>query len=341
MSKERPKTILPDFLELLGVRHTTAYSDSRLQSMPFKTLFGLQQLLRDYGVESEAWALSDKTEITALVTPFIAPTSAGMVIVTAATSDSVSYMTDGVVEKMPTADFLKAWTGVAFTAQRSSSSCEPGYRLHSREEFFARSKKWVLVASLALLFVYLFVSNGIYRHVSTVLIVLFDMFGLALSYMLVQKSLNVHSAAADRVCGVLQQSGCDDVMRTDASKFFGLFGWSEVGFAYFSVSLLTLLIFPQWTPYLALCNVCCLPYSFWSIWYQKYRAKAWCTLCCSVQLTLWLLFFCYLGGGFFRDFFPLRIELVVLGLSYLAALLSLNALMPAFDRNPKDTDNGK
>lgn len=67
MSKERPKTILPDFLELLGVRHTTAYSDSRLQSMPFKTLFGLQQLLRDYGVESEAWALSDKTEITALL----------------------------------------------------------------------------------------------------------------------------------------------------------------------------------------------------------------------------------------------------------------------------------
>ena len=52
--------------------------------------------------------------------------------------------------------------------------------------------------------------------------------------------------------------GCDSVLETKASKFFGIFGWSEVGFSYFSVSLLTLLIFPQWICYLALLQ-CLLP----------------------------------------------------------------------------------
>ena len=53
-------------------------------------------------------------------------------------------------------------------------------------------------------------------------------------------------------------------------------------------------------------------------------ARKWCTLCVSVQATLWALFFCYLGGGFLRAMFPVRIELFVLGAAYMAALLAVN-----------------
>ena len=132
------------------------------------------------------------------------------------------------------------------------------------------------------------------------------------------------------MCRVLQEGGCDSVLETKASSFFGIFSWSEVGFAYFSVSLSCLLVFPQWIGYLALCNLLCLPFTFWSIWYQKFRARVWCTLCVSVQCSLWLLFFCYLAGGWLKDMFPLKIEFFVLGLSYLAVLLALNRLLPHF-----------
>ena len=50
---------------------------------------------------------------------------------------------------------------------------------------------------------------------------------------------------------------------------------------------------------------------------------------------LWLLFFCYLGGGWLKEAFPLRIEFFVLGLTYLGVMLGLNALMPMLDRNNK------
>ena len=157
-----------------------------------------------------------------------------------------------------------------------------------------------------------------------------DMAGLYLTYLLLQKSLKIHNPTADRVCRVLQEGGCDSVLETKASSFFGIFSWSEVGFAYFSVSLSCLLVFPQWIGCLALCNLLCLPFTFWSIWYQKFRARVWCTLCVSVQCSLWLLFFCYLAGGWLKDLFPLKIEFFVLGLSYLAVLLALNCLLPHF-----------
>lgn len=118
------------------------------------------------------------------------------------------------------------------------------------------------------------------------------------------------------------------MLEQKASTFFGIFGWSEVGFSYFTVSLLTLLVFPQYAGYLALINLCCLPFTLWSIWYQRFRAHAWCTLCVSVQGLLWLQFFCWLGGGFYHGLFPLRIQFFVLGATYVAALLLLNRLSP-------------
>lgn len=57
-----------------------------------------------------------------------------------------------------------------------------------------------------------------------------------------------------------------------------------------------------------------------------------------VQATLWLLFFCYLGGGWLKGLFPLQIEFFVLGLTYVAVLLGLNALMPLIDKSEPDDE---
>lgn len=330
-------TLFSDFLEQLEVRHTLDYSNRQFEQMPFKSLFGLSKLLSQYGVDNEALRLSDKSEIAKLPVPFLAGTGGGFVIVTSVSHDRISYLTQGVAEEAPLDEFTKAWCGVALLAYPDEKSVEPGYAAHARDLFIAKAKKWVLAAGIVVLFLYLFISNGLYAHWSTVGIAAIDIFGLWLTYMLVQKSLKIENHAADRVCGVLQAGGCDSVLEMKASKFFGIFGWSEVGFSYFSVSLLTLLMFPQWCCYLAVCNLCCLPFTFWSIWYQKFRAKVWCTLCVSVQASLWLLFFCYLGGGWFKGVFPLRIEFFVLGLTYLTVLLGLNRVLPLIDKSePKD-----
>lgn len=335
MTQAAEHNILSDLLAQLQVRHTCSYCADRLESMPFKSLFGLTKVLQDYGIDSLGVKLTDKSEFSKLEAPFLAKMPDGLVIVTGQTADSVSYLTQGTPEQMPKADFIDAWSGTALLVFPEAKACEPQFGQHRTLEIGRRLMRIGLVAGVTALFLWLFVTNDIWRQWSTVLLTLLNIAGLYFTFLLVQKSLKIHNPMADSVCKVLEEGGCDSILETKASKFFGLFGWSEVGFSYFSVSLLCLLIFPQFTPYLAACNVICLPFTFWSIWYQRFRAHKWCTLCVSVQATLWLLFFCYLGGGWLAHVFPLRQQFFVLGVTYITALLALNRLMPFFDRSDK------
>ena len=328
---DRQPDIFNDYLDSLGVAHTRAYSADRFASMPFATLFGLSKLLGEYGVETAAFRVADKSaDLDKIAVPFIAPMNDGLVIVTEVTGDSIGYLSQGVAEKVSRGDWVESWQGVALCGAASESSCEPDYKAHRRLEMLKRLRDIGLRAGLVMLFLYLFISNGLWSHVSLWFVTAFDIAGLYFTWLLVRKSLGYKDRHADAVCGVLQKGGCDEILSMDASKLFGLFGWAEIGFTYFSVSLLALLMFPGSVSALALFNICCLPYTCWSIWYQKFRAGHWCTLCVSVQATLWALFFSYLSGGWDSGIFPIGMDEVVLGVTYLTVLLVLNKVLPDF-----------
>lgn len=267
------RTILSDLLTQLDVPHTNDYTNQRFETMPFMTLFGLSKLLEEYNVKSEGLYLENKGELVKVTPPFLAHTKGGFTLIVNLSPTRVTYMTQGETETMSLSDFEEAWDGNLFLAFPTPDSKEPEYGVHERNIFLQKAKNVVFWIAAIALFGYLFVTNGLYSHLSTILLSLFDLIGLYLTYLLVQKSMKIKNKAADRVCGVLQEGGCDSILEMKSSKFFGLFSWSEVGFTYFSVSLLTLLIFPEWIRYLAACNICCLPFTCWSIWYQKFRAK--------------------------------------------------------------------
>lgn len=326
-------TIVADLLTALKVPYTKAYTEQRFDSMPFKTLFGVTQLLNEYGVETAGYRLADLNEIKAIQCPFIAQTKGGLVIVTNVTQDSLYYLTQGVAETMPLSDFLATWTGVVVLAQARKDAREPDYAKHRLLSFIDKSKKILLVALVALLAAYLFIVNDLWHIWSVWALTAVDVFGIWLTYMLVQKSLNIKSKTADKVCGVLQEGGCDSILKTKASSFFGIFSWSEVGFTYFGVSLLAMLISPATIHWLAIINICCLPFTVWSISYQKFVAKHWCTLCVCVQLSLWLQFVCYLLGRWQSPIFPLDLGFFALGATFILVLLALNRILPHFTNN--------
>lgn len=296
--------------------------------MPFRTLFGLGHLLREYGVESQGLRLDDTEEMLSLPVPFLAQTKEGsFIIVTGMNSARASYLSEGAVESVPASELTQACTGIVMLARDGLNAHEPDYKAHRARERMYALRDLGLGLLAAAFFIYLYASGGLWHSLSASLAILLNLTGLTLSLMLMAKGLGVKSKAISHVCGMLQQGGCDTVLADKASSFLVIFHWSEVGMAYFSVSLLSMLIWPQTLPYLALCNVCCLPFTLWSIWYQKTRAKAWCTLCVSVQCTLWLIFFCFLGGAWFASLKEFQVmPLLVLGASYLTALLAFNWL---------------
>ncbi len=324
------KNIFVDLLQLLGVRHTEDDSNSRYANMPFKTLFGLKKLLQEYGIDSKGIEIPEEERsaiLPKLPTPFIAATPAGLIIIKEITPKEITYISEGEEETTCAEEFLAAWDGMAFFAIPDKNSIEPDYRKHHFESTLETLSKWGLGIGALLIFSYFFITRGLYDNIWSILLVSFNLVGLYVTFLLVQKSLNIHNRHADNICGILQEGGCDDILKTDASKLFGVFSWSEVGFGYFSVSLATLLLFPELLGYLALFNACCLPYTIWSISYQKFVAKKWCTLCVTTQLTLWLLFFCYLFRGAFNMISPFHWGGIALLVGYVTVVLLFHQLM--------------
>lgn len=324
-------SIFSDFLKALGVSHTGAESDAAFRRMPFKTLFGFSRLLASYGVPSQTVKVADKEQLTKIPVPFIAQEGTGFVIVNgfeknASGAVTVDYTYYHQRKQRPLDLFAQRWSGVALMAWPDSKSAEPDYARHHLFEIAEKAKTWLLTACAALLLVFGFIWSGCWKNLSTIFLFLIDLGGLYITFQLLLKSLKVNVKTADRICGVLQKHGCDTVLEQKASKFFGLFGWSEVGVGYFSVSLATLLCFPEMTHWLALLNGCTLPFTFWSIWYQKCRLSTWCTLCVITQCLLWLSFFCYLFGGWWKDLWPLQMPLFVLVAAYITAVLGLNRI---------------
>ena len=325
-------TLVTDLLTVLKVPFTKDYTKQRFETMPFKTLFGVSQLLKEYGVESKGYLLQDKAELTKLSVPFIAQTQGGLVIVTKINNDSIGYLTQGVPETIPANEFEESFTGVVLLPSVQKDAREPDYSKHLTTVIINASKNCLLWILTGLLTAYLIVIHDLWHYWSFWGLLAVDCFGIWLTYMLVQKSLSIKSHVADKVCGVLQEGGCDSILKTNASSFFGIFSWSEVGFTYFGVSLLAMLISPATIHWLSLINICCLPFTIWSISYQKFVAKHWCTLCVCVQASLWLQFICYLLGGWMKPVFPLDLGFFALGATFVMVLLALNKVLPHFSK---------
>ncbi|MDE7462380.1 MAG: hypothetical protein K2M88_04375 [Muribaculaceae bacterium] len=322
------RSIFTRFLQALEVPHTVEASEQAFHSMDFDSLYGLSHLLSSYGIENETFKITAKEEISKLTPPYLAQLNSGyFVIVKNFTPDYIDYDCLGELKQMTKEDFKENWTGVALLAYPDSKSREPEYGSHLLTETINRWS-WLAFTICALAVgVYFYVSRGIYHSIWATLVVAFNCLGLFFSYLLLQKTLGVHSATGDSVCNVLQKGGCDSILSLKVSKLFGVFSWSVVGFSYFGVSLITLLVFPHLWGALALFNICCLPYTVWSIWYQKFRAHHWCTLCVGVQSTLWLLFIAYTAGGFIKHLLPMKIDDWVLLGVYIGTVLFLNKII--------------
>lgn len=147
--------LLSDFLTALSVPHTADYTNRQFEAMPFKSLFGLSKLLQKYNIDSEGLFLANRLEIRKLTPPFLAHTPLGSVIVTKIGTDTVDYVTQGVVEQMPIDRFRKAWDGNVFLAFPRQDAAEPDYAEHARMVFFTKAKRWLLWIVSSLLFAYL------------------------------------------------------------------------------------------------------------------------------------------------------------------------------------------
>ncbi len=331
--------VFTTFLRLAGVKYTGPFSRQYFNEHPHKyNLFGLSSMLTDYGAENMGVKMSDKDEIHSLEVPFIAHTGNDFVVVETIGDNDIRFIGRGQKTRIPLEEFFKMWTGYALIVESDNKSKEPDYESHARKELFSTLLKIILVSAIVFLFTVSFISNKGYTQFGILLLLTINIIGTYIGYLLVLKQLHIHSDYADKLCSLFKYNDCNNILESDAAKFLDVIGWSEVGFGYFFSNLIILCFLPSLAPCLLFINIFCLPYSFWSIWYQKFKAKQWCPLCLTVMLLLWGIFLIGLSFSYFH-IFPINfVELLITGSIYLISILTINILVPLVS-NSRNMEN--
>jgi len=227
----------------------------------------------------------------------------------------VHFVRNGKKIVIPVSQFIRSWSGIALLAEPSPDSCEPEYKAHRKKDLLTIAQKSILALACTLLLGITYFTT----HISPIspisptsptspispispilsisptplgssLLLLVNLVGIYICYLLVLKQLHIQSRYADKICTLFSQSDCNNVLESDAAKLFGMFGWSEIGLGYFAANTIILLFLPHLLPSLVLINILALPFTFWSVWYQKVKARQWCLLCLIVLVLLWTIF---------------------------------------------------
>lgn len=328
----RGNNVFVSFLSSLGIKFTNSYSDKQFNEHPHKyNLYGLSRLLSDYCIENAAAKIEDKSDVNDIQTPFVAQVGGEFVVVEHVDDKIVSYIRNGQVLRVDKEDFIHSWTGIILLAEKTNESIETDYKEHKLREILSYSKQVIIMLFIVISFIYSYVNHDPRHSFSFTIALIINVLGIYVCYLLIKKQLDYKSSYIDKICSLFKQSDCNNVLESDATKFLNIFSWSEIGLGYFMVNTISLLFFPQQISNIAIINLCILPYSFWSVWYQKVKAKQWCPLCITVQVLLWILFIINVSSNAFDFHLFLQYgnltNILFLSFAYLACVTAINVLV--------------
>lgn len=327
------QNVLKFFLKSLGVRYTNIFSDNIYMNHPYRySLYGISKMLEEYHVPNVGVRVSDK-DLDKLNIPFVAQVNNDFVVVNhiRRKKGKVCFIQNGISSCSPVDEFKKQWSGVALIAEPDSMSIEPNYRKHKLNELSCRGRNLFIGIIVCIIFCTAIYRNWSFYSYKEMILLFFNLIGGVCSYLLLLKQLQISNEYANKLCSLFHQKDCNNVMNSRAAKIMDIFSWSEIGLGYFVSNMIVLLFLPKMITYLALINVCTLPYTLWSIWYQYKKIKQWCVLCLIVQVILWLIFTVnMLVGNFilndlFFEYFSIILAIYLLPfliINLLAGLLS-------------------
>ncbi|MRG46986.1 thioredoxin domain-containing protein [Chitinophaga sp. SYP-B3965] len=294
--------VLTMLIKKLNVPVSPFTISDELQDHPaYPSLLALSDCLSSWKVPHETYRIDKRNYDTAgLAYPFIAHLETGrgqFILVHEIINGEVRYSNEKKEKNTITeADFLERWDGVILYAEKDIQSGEHAYKS-------ALIKGWVSYLRLPVLLFLLLAFALTFINYISISVPLLGLLGLKLAGIIVSALLLLYTLDANNpfiqnICNAGGKNGCNAILRSDAAKVTSWLSWSEVGAFYFIGSFACLLLNPGTITLLAWLNIVCIPYTFYSIWYQV-KKRSWCTLCSSIQVLLWLEAVFFIAAGAF------------------------------------------
>jgi len=267
-----------------------------------ETLLGFSEILSKWGVTNAAYSLTAE-ELNKDFCPFIAYMTMGIkqfefAVVKNIDEQSVTLYNEHwknyVIER---SQFDKLYAGAVLLVEPEDNAGEPNYKNNRRLEIINRLRIPFAITTALLIISGFFIQ---YHNpgLQTITLLLLAVAGLSLSGLIIYQGIQKDSKLAKTLCFSDSHDDCDAIINSEASKVFQWLSWGEVGLFYFAGTFL-IHLFCYNTPgiprALAILSALCMPYVVYSLSYQAFFAKKWCTLCSAVMATLTLQFLLLFG----------------------------------------------
>ena len=192
--------------------------------------------------------------------------------------------------------FFEKWSGTVLIPFTNEQLGDPDYSKHLKEERQQRLIHTGIYTGNSLFLVLLLI-QVICNHSQNSLIwsVLFTvkMIALLVVSQIVKIELGESNKLITKIC---KTTDCGKVLHTKAAKLFSWLTMGDVGIIYFGSGAFLLIIAP-FTDHLVsivdllfFLNLFTLPYTLFSISYQRFVLKTWCPFCLTVMGLLWVEF---------------------------------------------------
>lgn len=252
------------------------------------------------------------------------------------------------VEKILIEEFAKLYEGVALAVEKEDYSGDKEYYKNKKLERQQGILQNIIIFSLPALTILdcclAFANDGI-GAIGPVLFTILTLAGCGISALLLWHEIDEFNPTVKQICNIGRKVNCSAILNSKAAKIFGI-SWSILGSTYFMGMFIALLIGGITDKVnlflLSWINIMALPYIAYSICYQYFVAKQWCTLCLLVQGILLIQFITALIGGFFafKNFNGVSVQsyLTIIGsfvTVFAVLLLLIPALKKAKDHNSK------
>ena len=316
---------MPNLLSIIlkedGVRHTYTHVDRLYNEHPYRdTMFGIVDMLRDYGIESIGIKANTK-DIGLLSVPSVIDVSnesdskqVGFAVVTDITDKELKYTFDGrSTHKIPISAIGEIWTGKAIVIKDDEFAIESDYSKNFWLDVARRVERLILfIAPFVGLLLGLYIQRyniSTYSFIS----ILISMLGCLPCLLLLQKERENGSLLADRICSIFGTNHCGQA-KAVLFPIFDYFPLEVIGLGYF-LSRVIYSIFAPWDVFsFAVVDVVAFIASLWCIGILLWK-KHYCILCIWAQVMIL--------GLCFWDCHVMSIEIGVYSLINVILYLSL------------------
>ena len=285
---ENQPLVLNGFLKSIKVKVSLNTIDQTLNEHPdYPSFLSITDSLKKWNVDCLALQ-ANANNLLSIPTPFITILKdRQFIVVREILDDEIKIINQyGKKELVGMSQFIEKWSETIIIAESNELSGEIDYIKKQRaailNQFIIALIPIGILVSVLVPFI-----NGSVGLVPSLFVVT-TLIGLTASVLLLWYDIDKGNPLLKQICSGIQKSSCSAVLNTKAASIGGMVTWSEVGFFYFSSSLLFAAFVGINTvvPVLNVFSLLALPYVIFSIYYQWRVAKQWCVLCLWVQAVL-------------------------------------------------------